>query len=195
MKGNSLHNACLAYNGHAIRDRGKTVSLTDMWKAAGSPENREPWNWSRKEGAEFVEFVAASHNLTMEQVMITKKGKGGGTWAHWQLAMAYAKYLSPEFHAWCNSVVRAHMEGRTHQALLADRQNEALLKIRITACNAVTRLLGEARRNGGAQYAAHIMPAAFEMLGIRVPDSVIPAPLRQGNLFDALPSWSGHRPN
>lgn len=26
--------------------------------------------------------------------------------------MAYAKYLSPEFHAWCNQVVRDHMEGR-----------------------------------------------------------------------------------
>jgi hypothetical protein len=28
--------------------------------------------------------------------------------------MAYAKYLSPEFHAWCNDVVRAHMAGQTH---------------------------------------------------------------------------------
>jgi hypothetical protein len=31
--------------------------------------------------------------------------------------MAYAKYLSPEFHAWCNEVVRSHMERRHSGAL------------------------------------------------------------------------------
>src|SRR3712207_2355569 len=35
-----------------------------------------------------------------------------GTWAHWQLALSYARYLSPAFHLWCNTVVRAAMERR-----------------------------------------------------------------------------------
>jgi len=42
----------------------------------------------------------------------TKEGRSGGTWAHWQIGMAYAKYLSPALHAWFNSIVRAHMERR-----------------------------------------------------------------------------------
>ena len=33
--------------------------------------------------------------------------------AHWQIALAYAKYLSPEFHMWCNTVVRERMEGHS----------------------------------------------------------------------------------
>jgi hypothetical protein len=36
-------------------------------------------------------------------VLETKRGYGGGTFAYWQIALAYAKYLSPEFyrgHGW-----------------------------------------------------------------------------------------------
>lgn len=110
----------LVYNGTLIRDKGEMLSLTDMWKAAGSPENREPFNWSRKEGAAFIEAVALTHNLPTSQVMISKRGKNGGTFGHWQIGLAYAKYLSPEFHMWCNEVVRAHMEGGKVSGIPAD---------------------------------------------------------------------------
>jgi hypothetical protein len=29
-------------------------------------------------------------------------GRTGGTFAHPVIGLAYAKYLSPEFHIWCN---------------------------------------------------------------------------------------------
>ena len=38
--------------------------------------------------------------------MLPTCANGAETWAHWQLALAYARYLSPAFHAWCNSVIR-----------------------------------------------------------------------------------------
>lgn len=113
----SMQVASLVYNGAVIRDRGEMLSLTDMWKAAGAPENREPYNWVRKEGASFIEAVALAHNLPDSQVMITKRGKGGATFAHWQIGLAYAKYLSPEFHMWCNQVVRDRMEGKPSGAM------------------------------------------------------------------------------
>jgi KilA-N domain len=103
--------ALLTYCGTRIRDRDEMLCLTDMWRAAGSPENREPWNWSRKEGLTFIEFTAENLNLPVSQVVIANRGgRDPATWAHWQIGMAYAKYLSPEFHAWCNQVVRSHME-------------------------------------------------------------------------------------
>ena len=60
----------------------------------------------------------ASPNVTLgyiwtvdgDGLVATARGNGGGTWAHWQLALAYAKYLSPEFHTWCNDVVRNAMQ-------------------------------------------------------------------------------------
>lgn len=109
--GNVVPSTALVYQGTLIADKGEMLSLTDMWKAAGSLENREPFNWSRKEGGAFIDAVALAHNLTENQVMTTRRGKGGATFAHWQIGLAYAKYLSPEFHMWCNQVVRERMEG------------------------------------------------------------------------------------
>lgn len=109
----------LVYSGVTIREKGEMLSLTDMWKAAGSPENREPYNWARFDGKAFIEAVAVSQNLSETQVLTSKRGKNGGTYAHWQIGIAYAKYLSPEFHMWCNQVVRSHMGGEV-QHLPAD---------------------------------------------------------------------------
>jgi hypothetical protein len=58
-------------------------------------------------------FLAESLNVGISHLWNSEPGRhNGATWAHWQIGLAYAKYLSPEFHAWCNEVVRAHMEGR-----------------------------------------------------------------------------------
>lgn len=103
----------LAFRGAVIRDRDEHLCLTDMWKAAGGYEVERPAQWARQtEGRVFVEYVAASLNLSVDQVFCAERGRAGGTWAHWQIALAYAKYLSADFHMWCNEVVRAHMEGR-----------------------------------------------------------------------------------
>jgi hypothetical protein len=101
----------LVYNGTAIREREEMMSLTDMWRAAGSPDEKRPAQWARYQGAEFIAFLADALNMRSEHISITRRGRGGGTYAHWQVALAYAKYLSSEFHVWCNTVVREHMEG------------------------------------------------------------------------------------
>lgn len=103
----------LAFGGVTIRDRDQQVSLTDMWKAAGGAKAKAPSQWLRTDAAaSFIAFMAENLKCADLHVCQTVRGAGGGTWAHWQVAMAYAKYLSPEFHAWCNSVVREHMEAR-----------------------------------------------------------------------------------
>lgn len=106
----------LKFQDHAIRDRDQTLCLTDMWKAAGSPENKRPNDWLATPMArEFVEFIGENLNAEKSGIALVEAKRGGrdaGTWAHWQIGLAYAKYLSPAFHAWCNQIVRAHMEGK-----------------------------------------------------------------------------------
>lgn len=118
----------LVYQGQAICRQGEMLSLTDMWRAAEAPSGKRPANWARKEGADFISFVASTLGVPKEHVYRAERGTGtgaydvphghikggrggGDTWGHWQVAIAYAKYLSHAFHAWCNEVVRAHMEG------------------------------------------------------------------------------------
>lgn len=108
--------AVLVYNGADIRDRGEMLSLTDMWKAAGSDAARQPANWLvSADASRFIGYVTEVLNPRIsgnELVKTVRGGKSPGSWAHWQIALAYAKYLSPEFHMWCNEVVRERMEGK-----------------------------------------------------------------------------------
>lgn len=105
----------LTLNGQAIRDRGEMLSLTDMWKAAGSDPSKRPVDWARKEGSSFIEYMRAVLEVPHSHFQTTKGGRGvgGSTFAHWQIAITYAKYLSNEFHAACNAVIRERMEGRS----------------------------------------------------------------------------------
>ena len=102
----------LDYNGSSIRVIEDRLSLTDMWKAAGSPANKEPYEWQRLPyGTEFINDLAVTTGKSRNKLIMVKAGRGGGTWAHWQIGLAYAKDLSTEFHFWCNTVVRSFMEG------------------------------------------------------------------------------------
>jgi phage antirepressor YoqD-like protein len=101
----------LIYQGASIAVDGEMLNLTDMWRAAGSNPFKRPADWARKEGADFIRHVADI--VIMPQGLIkAERGRGGATLAHWQIGLAYAKYLSADFHMWCNTAVRERMEGR-----------------------------------------------------------------------------------
>jgi hypothetical protein len=54
----------------------------------------------------------------------TKRGVGGGTWAHWQLALSYAQYLSPELHLAVNQVFKERLEETLNPELGIERSRE-----------------------------------------------------------------------
>ena len=104
--------SAFAYNNTTISCRDEMVSLTDMWRAAGQDPQNAPAKWRALPGTSaFVEHV--SDIVGKSDIFRSMRGRNGGTFAHWQIALAYAKYLSPEFHMWCNTVVRERMEGKT----------------------------------------------------------------------------------
>ncbi|QGA55859.1 KilA-N domain-containing protein [Brucella sp. 2280] len=105
----------LVYNGHDITVKAEMLSLTDMWKAAGSDPQKAPAKWrdlpSARAFIEHVEFTIGKSDTELVRTVIG--GRKPGTWAHWQIGMAYAKYLDHDFHMWCNQVVRERMEGKS----------------------------------------------------------------------------------
>ncbi|MBL6082570.1 KilA-N domain-containing protein [Belnapia sp. T18] len=104
------------------------LNLTDMWRAAGRAEHRRPADWLALEETMRFRAHADTHLTALDEPVLPNagdagiwaidtdglvaaiRGHGGGTWAHWQLALSYACYLSPAFHLWCNTVVRAAMK-------------------------------------------------------------------------------------
>ena len=134
----------LTYNGLAIGTQHEMVCLTDLWRSTGSDPSKRPADWARKEGSQFIEFIAETLNMPFEHIWISERGNGGGTWAHWQVAYAYAKYLSPECHAYCNTVLRAHFEG--HGAPIATEVISGLLDTKLAPLHDEMR---EQRRETG----------------------------------------------
>lgn len=112
-------NHALAYEGAPIATRDEFISLTDMWRAAGGDDDKRPAEWLRHDATKtFVSYLSDTFNVGNTHIELIQTLRGGanpGTWAHWQIALAYAKYLSPAFHVWCNNVVRAHFEGRGNE--------------------------------------------------------------------------------
>jgi hypothetical protein len=105
-----------------------------MWRAAGSDPARQPSEWLRSaDAAKFIDAVSELLNLGKSQVLVAVPGRNGGTRAHWQIGLAYAKYLSPEFHMWCNTTVRAYMEGKlvSGRELLATKADLKALQVQL----------------------------------------------------------------
>jgi hypothetical protein len=118
------------YEGKPIRAYDdETLSLTDMWRAAGSQEFRKPSEWVRfDDSKKFVAALSELLKVDADHLFTVTNGRNGNTRAHWQIGLAYAKYLSPEFHMWCNTVIRDRMEGR-----LATRAEFEAVEARIHA--------------------------------------------------------------
>lgn len=114
--------SALVIDGHSIRRDGEMWCLTDLWRAAGSPKDRRPVDYLRTDAARmFVEFIEDSLKVggahSQEFAVIRnvkpnpKTGEAASTWAHWQISIAYAGYVSPAFKARVHEVYAAYQAG------------------------------------------------------------------------------------
>jgi hypothetical protein len=94
----------LIIRGKTIReDANGNLSLTDIWRLAGSPSAKSPSDWRQLSTADaYIARVAqklgktyASRVNNRRSVVYSKSGKGGGTFAHILVATTYAEYLGP----------------------------------------------------------------------------------------------------
>lgn len=174
----------LLVGGKPVGARDDFLNLTDMWRAAGADDSRRPADWARKDGAEFIGYMGAALNMPDGHIIQAARGRSGATWAHWQVGLAYAKYLSPAFHAACNAIVRAYMEGKSGRNQYIER------RVRVSEVNAAERLI---RRFGrpGAREVLENAPAILAHLGIKVDTSMAEA-LRQHEMdLDGEPPLPG----
>jgi hypothetical protein len=103
--------ALVSWNGVDIGGQDEMLCLTDMWRAEGAPHGKRPAEWLRQDQAkQFVEFIADSLGVGLDHITKATKGRGSATYGHWQIAMAYAKYLSHRFHAHVNTTYRKAKE-------------------------------------------------------------------------------------
>jgi len=87
------------------------ISPTDLWKTVGGSVGQHPRHWQELESAqEFINHLGEKLNVGKSDILKTTRGRyHGGTWAHWQIALAYAKHLSPELHMYANEAFKGFM--------------------------------------------------------------------------------------
>jgi hypothetical protein len=71
----------LIINGTEIRVRDGMPCLTDLWRAGGSEENKDPYQWSRRDGADFIDFIKENSKRLNKPIYQVDRGRGGATWA------------------------------------------------------------------------------------------------------------------
>jgi hypothetical protein len=114
----------------AIRsNNGGLVSLTDLWKAMGSVREKAPNFWTNQDSTrQLIETASGILNATQDCIIKSAKGRHGGTWAHKNIALAYAKYLSPELHLAVNQAFLERIEEEANPELALQRGQDRATK-------------------------------------------------------------------
>ena len=103
----------LEYQGNQFeqRDQDTFVNLTEMAKAF----SKRVSNWTSTDVAKaYLEAVSTITEIPAMGLIIQTKGgnklENTGTWAHPLVAIAFAQWLNPEFHVWCNLHIKHIIE-------------------------------------------------------------------------------------
>lgn len=83
------------------------MNATEMAK----PFGKRPVDWLRyQQSQEYINELSKVRNITLERlVQVTKGGVHSGTWLHEDVALEFARWLSPSFAIWCNDRIKELM--------------------------------------------------------------------------------------
>jgi hypothetical protein len=119
----------LDYNGTGI------VFTADGWlnaTASASALNKPDLdNFLRsKPYQEYADVVAAANSVNSTELKRTKQGNGGGTFLHPEMAVIFARWISPAFAYWCDkqvaTLIRLAQEAPARNAQLRTRRMQKL---------------------------------------------------------------------
>ncbi len=99
-----MKNEIFNYNGNPITfqiGEATMVNATEMAK----PFGKRPAKWLELPSTK--EFLSALQTIRKSDSLIqTIEGKNGGTWLHEDVALEFARWLSPAFGIWCNDHIK-----------------------------------------------------------------------------------------
>ncbi len=83
---------------------GVMINATQMAK----PFSKEAKHWlNNQQTKDFLEELTKVRNLTLaDLVQVKKGGNNPGTWMHEDVALEFARWLSPKFAIWCNDRIK-----------------------------------------------------------------------------------------
>ena len=124
--------ASFVHNGITVKLDQDFINLTKLWEMAGRPAEQRPSDWSSLPSTNRLISEMLTHqefqNAEKSDIIKTKRGKGGGTVAHWKLALDYAGYLSPALKSQFYDWIRERIEEESNPELAYKRGRERAVK-------------------------------------------------------------------
>ncbi len=136
-----------SYNGSPVTfqlGEATMVNATQMAK----PFGKRPVDWLRLPSTkEFIKTLSTVRNSHSENLVITVNGgttdNGKGTWLHEDVALEFARWLSPQFAIWCNDRIKELMR---HGITATPQAIDALLNDPDTMIRTLQALKAERER-------------------------------------------------
>lgn len=161
-----------------IGKEGEMLSLTDLWKAVGSPKGKDPAQWIRQDNTQqLIETVTQFLNMGSNLIIKSKRGKSGGSFAHKNIALAYAKYLDPALHVLVNEVFFQRIEEEKNPDLIVDRAIQTYKRKGKTDEWIAKRIKGKVKRN---EFTSCLQAHGVEREGFRNCTNAIYGPMFGG---------------
>jgi hypothetical protein len=108
-------------------------NLNAMYQAAGAASHKSPHKWlAQAQAGELLEALAAEEQQLGEitpSLVVAREGRNGGTWAHWQIAAAYAHYLNPRFYFQWNRWALAYSQSQQQTAISSSQLDTVITRI------------------------------------------------------------------
>lgn len=128
-----MDNQVFQYNGSPITfqiGKATMVNATEMAK----PFGKFPWKWLELPSTkEYIRALSENRSLAYNQLVVSIKGGNDtskrGNWFHEDVALEFARWLSPQFAIWCNDRIKELMRygmtatTQTIDSILADPEN------------------------------------------------------------------------
>ena len=93
------------YNGNSIsfgKEGNVMINATEMAK----PFGKSPKDFLKTEQTKvYIGTLGEVKKILSSDLVRVIYGDNGGTWMHEDVAMEFARWLSPAFAIWCNSVI------------------------------------------------------------------------------------------
>jgi len=123
-----------------------------MWNSTGKVNHKKPSLWFQKRSTkELIEKIEEKGIGRKSDLLKTTKGRYGGTFAHWQIASAYAKYLSADLHIEFNKYIKTYIveEAYPEKGIVRNIENYKKKYKRLGKSDEWinTRLIGITQRN------------------------------------------------
>lgn len=90
------------HNGHAFTFRAD--GWFNMTKAAQHFGKQLQHFWNSPDTLAYLDAVGKTSKS--DELVNTRRGNGGGTWAHPKLAVFFARWLDVRFAVWCDAAIR-----------------------------------------------------------------------------------------